>query len=297
MPLEQPSDYPKAALQAHNSLSAPTHFSPVPDTPESQVMSPNTGSASSVLPPIPPFPVHLRRVEMSEVALSHEMLQQIASLVNSGPEAMNVDDGAELSQAVREIASQMKGRTEILAGALQSVATSTQGISDRVVLLEQQLTESNRREQMLVDRLQAFSKSQEGRLKSVESTMETIGQALQAMQQAITAMQASLEEHRSLTKASTDRAEVSQTDAALRVSVLEDQHQTMMDLVNQLSIQQVPADAQQGQGIAGYMSPVATARPEHFSLTPSPAEPDTGGEDEWWDAADGPHAVPPGFPQ
>ena len=36
MPLEQPSDYPKAALQAHNSLSAPTHFSPVPDTPESQ---------------------------------------------------------------------------------------------------------------------------------------------------------------------------------------------------------------------------------------------------------------------
>ena len=37
MPLEQPSDYPKAALQAHNSLSAPTHFSPVPDTPESQV--------------------------------------------------------------------------------------------------------------------------------------------------------------------------------------------------------------------------------------------------------------------
>ena len=191
MPLEQPSDYPKAALQAHNSLSAPTHFSPVQDTPESQVMSPNTGSASSVLPPIPPFPVHLRRVEMSEVALSHEMLQQIASLVNSGPEAMNVDDGAELSQAVREIASQMKGRTEILAGALQSVATSTQGISDRVVLLEQQLTESNRREQMLVDRLQAFSKSQEGRLKSVESTMETIGQALQAMQQAITAMQAS----------------------------------------------------------------------------------------------------------
>ena len=78
--------------------------------------------------------------------------------------------GAKLSQAVREIASQMKGRTEILAGALQSVATSTQGISDRVVLLEQQLTESNRREQMLVDRLQAFSKSQEGRLKSVEST-------------------------------------------------------------------------------------------------------------------------------
>lgn len=96
---------------------------------------------------------------MSEVTLSPETLQQIASLASAGPEEMHVDEGAELSQAVREIASQMKGRTEILAGALQGVATSTQGISDRVTMLEQQLTESNQREQMLMEQLQAFKPS------------------------------------------------------------------------------------------------------------------------------------------
>lgn len=44
---------------------------------------------------------------------------------------MVVDDGVEMSEAVREIASEPNGRTKILARALQSVATSAQGLSDR----------------------------------------------------------------------------------------------------------------------------------------------------------------------
>ena len=62
---------------------------------------------------------------MSEVTVAPELLQQLAHLANAASEPMMVDEGVEMSAAIREIASQVKGRTEILAGAVQSVATST----------------------------------------------------------------------------------------------------------------------------------------------------------------------------
>jgi hypothetical protein len=35
MPIDQPSDFPREALRLHHAnLPAPTHFSPVPDTPD-----------------------------------------------------------------------------------------------------------------------------------------------------------------------------------------------------------------------------------------------------------------------
>lgn len=59
------------------------------------------------------------------------MLQQIVNWDGACSQAMVVDDGVEMSEAVREIASEPNGRTKILARALQSVATSAQGLSDR----------------------------------------------------------------------------------------------------------------------------------------------------------------------
>ena len=233
MPIDQPSDFPREALRLHHAnLPAPTHFSPVPDAPDFQVMSPNTGSTTSGLPPVPPFPMHVRRVEMSEVTVTPELLQQLAHLANAASEPMMVDEGVEMSAAIREIASQVKGRTEILAGAVQSVATSTQGLSDRVKMLEQQLIENIQREQALAERLQVYFKSQEDRQKSLERTLDRMGTAMASMQQAMTAMQASLDEHRTSMKDMTVSARSANEHAELRFSTLEDRHQAAMARMN-----------------------------------------------------------------
>ena len=239
---------------------------------------------------------------MSQVTLPAEMLQQLSNLANAGPEAMTIDEGAEMSQAIREIASETKGRTEVLAGVLESVATTTQGLSDRVAMLEQQLTESNQREHLLREQLQAFSKSQDDRLMSLESTMDTVGTALASMQQALSVMQASFDEHRvsvkdialsaSDAKDEAARAGISQTTAELRVDMLEDQHQAMMSQVNELASVLKTLQPAAEKADAGYMSPVASgARPEHFPLTPSPAEQE-GNDEGWWGADE---QAPPGL--
>ena len=239
---------------------------------------------------------------MSQLTLPAEMLQQLSNLANAGPEAMTVDEGAEMSEAIRELASDTKGRTEVLASALQSVATSTQGLSDRVAMLEQQLTESNQREHMLREQLQAFSKSQDDRMKSLESTMDTMEKAMASMQQALSVMQASFEEHRSSVKDiamsahdaknEAARAGISQTTAELRVEMLEDQHQAMMSQLSELASLAKTLQPAGEKAEAACMSPVASgARPEHFLLTPSPAEQE-GNAEAWWGAEE---QAPPGF--
>ena len=301
MPIDQPSDFPREALRLHHAnLPAPTHFSPVPDTPDFQVMSPNTGSTTSGLPPVPPFPMHLRRVEMSEVTVAPELLQQLAHLANAASEPMMVDEGVEMSAAIREIASQVKGRTEILAGAVQSVATSTQGLSDRVKMLEQQLTEGIQREQALAERLQVYFKSQEDRQKSLEHTLDRMGTAMASMQQAMTAMQASLEEHRTAMKDMAVSARSANEHAELRFSTLEDRHQAAMARMNYLDhrIMQT-ANSQQGQVETSYLSPTTKpAQPEHFLLTPSKDEQWQNDDDDdkaWWECEDPAGFKPPGL--
>ena len=297
MPIDQPSDFPREALRLHHAnLPAPTHFSPVPDTPDYQVMSPNPGSATSGLPPVPPFPMHLRRVEMSEVTVAPELLQQLAHLANAASEPMMVDEGVEMSAAIREIASQVKGRTEILAGAVQGVATSTQGLSDRVKMLEQQLTESMQREHALAERLQVYFKSQEDRQKGLEHTLDRMGTAMASMQQAMTVMQASLDEHRTSMK----NMAVSAQSAEKRFSTLDDQHQAAMARMNYLDHRILQtADSQQGQVETGYLSPTGkTAQPEHFLLTPSKDEQWQNDDDDdkaWWECEDPAGFKPPGL--
>jgi chromosome segregation ATPase len=203
---------------------------------------------------------------MSEVTVAPELLQQLAHLANAASEPMMVDEGVEMSAAICEIASQVKGRTEILAGAVQSVATSTQGLSDRVKMLEQQLTESIQREQALAERLQVYFKSQEDRQKSLEHTLDRMGTAMASMQQAMTAMQASLDEHRTSMKDMGVSARSANEHAELRFSTLEDRHQAAMARMNYLDHRILQtANSQQGQVETSYLSPTTKpAQPEHF---------------------------------
>ena len=317
MPIpDQPSDFPTSALRMHQSISspAPSHFSRVPDsqspdTSQFQVMSPNPAEAPFNVPMVPPFPAYLRRVEMSEVTVPAELLQQQLWQPEVAIPCKLMTGWKSARQSAR-LPQRFCGRTEILAGALQSVATSTQGLSDRIANLEQQLTESSQREFMMADRLTRLEKFHSEQIASLEGTIKQMGEAMTSMQQALAALRSSVEQsNQSVSdiavnamkaKEQADRAAVGQTDAGLRVRMLEDQHQILLDQLNQMSqrgFHQQPVDVQiEQEQQGGDVTPVQKHAPVHFALTPSPDKRHEYEEGSWWNADQSEAQQPPGLP-
>lgn len=144
--------------------STPSHVFRVAETPspepvnQQQVMSPK-GVPSWNLPAAPYFPARVRSVQMSKLVLPPEWLQQMAALASRGHDTMRFDEEADTLRACRKNREACPRITRV---------TCTQSLNDRVMILEQRLTESNQREHALVKRLRSLERSQDDRFKGLE---------------------------------------------------------------------------------------------------------------------------------